>query len=68
MKDSLKQTLEAENQNVLPQPLGNTVVHIQATYRKDRMKAEGAYFEKKNYERTDRQTDGQTDDGRLGMG
>ena len=42
---------------------GNIVVHIQARYREGRMKTARAYSW-----RTDGQTDGRTDDGRLGIG
>ena len=39
---------------LIPQFLGNVVMHIQAKYRKDQMKTEGAYSIWKKSWRTDR--------------
>ena len=54
MKDPLKK-IEAKN-IYFHTFLGNIVVHIQAKYRKDRMKVEEAYWILKKGWRTDRRT------------
>ena len=60
-KDPLEK-FAAKNQNSTYIILGN-IVHIQAQYRRDRMKTEGAYTVWKSW-----RADGQTDDRRLGIG